>query len=327
MPMNYPNRKVLLLSSYKGWILEGMVRESAEALGINIRVLFIPQRLQDFFRFKDFAEYILERKIKGDCLFVNQSSYFKALSSNSIRFIPEKSRVLYTHKGNEEIGDLEQIQMLQRTKRIFVLNSKMKADLVASGISGNKITTVFGAIDREIYYPINYFDKNSPNVADPYVLILGDCKPRKNPNMIIEVIRAMRDIKFIIHGRGWQEYLTNQGIDKLENLKVVQFEITNNPQLVREASVYLSLSELEGGPFPTLESLTSGTPVVVTDTGWNKEIVKSGFGTVLSEAFTLSQVVSAINEAIKLKSKVRSIDLLKGEFTWESFGQKLYEVD
>lgn len=327
MAKNYPSRKVLLLSSYKGWILEGMVRESAEALGIDIKVLFIPQRLKDFFRIKDFADYIMGRKIKSDCLFVNQSSYFKALSGTSIGFIPEKSRVLYTHKSSEEIGDLEQIEMLQKTKKIFVLNSKIKTDLVISGISEDKITTVFGAIDRKTYYPSNYFDKSGPYIADPYVLILGECKPRKNPNMIIEVIRAMGDIEFVIHGRGWHEYLTNQGIDKLENLKIVQFKITNNPQLVREASAYLSLSELEGGPFSTLESLSSGTPVVVTDTGWNKEIVKSGFGTVLSQTFTLNQVVTAINEAIKLKSKVRSLDLLKGEFTWESLGQKLYEVD
>jgi glycosyltransferase involved in cell wall biosynthesis len=304
-----------------------MVRESAEALGINIRVLFIPQRRQDLFRIKDFADYISGKKIKGDCLFVNQSSYFKALLSTTIRFIPEKSRVLYTHKSNEEIEDLEQIKMLQRLNKIFVLNSKMKADLVLSGIPEDKITTVFGAIDRKVYYPVNYFDESRPLVVDPYVLILGDCKPRKNPNMIIEVIRTMRDVKFIIHGRGWQEYLKNQRIDELENLKVIQFEITNNPQLVREASAYLSLSELEGGPFPTLESLASGTPVVVTDTGWNKEIVKSGFGTVLSLTFTFSEVINAINEAIKLKPIVCSLDLLKGEFTWESLGQKLYEID
>jgi glycosyltransferase involved in cell wall biosynthesis len=327
MLKNCRNKKVLLLSSYRGWILEGMVRESAEALGINIRVLFIPQRLQDFFRIKNFVVYILGKKIKGDCLFVNQSSYFKALLSTSIRFIPEKSRVLYTHKSNEEIEDLEQIKMLQRTNKIFVLNSKIKEDLVVSGISEDKITTVFGAIDRKVYYPINYFNENGSLVADPYVLVLGDCKPRKNPNIIIDVIRTMSDIKFVIHGRGWQEYLTNQGTNNLENLKVVQFEIANNPQLVREALVYLSLSELEGGPFPTLESLASGTPVVVTDTGWNKEIVKSGFGTVLSQTFTLSEVVTAINEAIKLKPQVCSLDLLKGEFTWESLGQKLYAAD
>jgi glycosyltransferase involved in cell wall biosynthesis len=327
MLKNHLNKKVLLLSSHRGWILEGMVRESAKALGINIRVLFIPQRLQDLFRIKDFAYYISGKKIKGDCLFVNQSSYFKALSSTSIRFIPEKSQVLYTHKSNEEIEDLEQIKMLQRTNKIFVLNSKIKADLVLSGISDDKITTIFGAIDRKTYYPINYLNRSRSLVADPYVLILGDCKPRKNPNMIIEVILKMRDIKFIIHGRGWQEYLTNQRINELENLEVIQFKIANNPQLVREASVYLSLSELEGGPFTTLESLASGTPVVVTDTGWNKEIVKSGFGTVLSQTLTLSEVVTAINEAIKLKPIVCSLDLLKGEFTWESLGQKLYEID
>jgi len=327
MLKNRPKRKVLLLSSFKGWILEGMVRESAEALGIKIKVLFIPQRLQDFFRIKDFADYVLGKKINGNCLFVNQSSYFKALSSASIKFIPEKSRVLYTHKSNEEIEDLEQIKMLQRANKIFVLNSKIKTDLVVSGIAEDKITTVFGAIDRKVYYPINYFNTSESLIVDPYVLISGDCKPRKNPNMIIEVIRTMRDVEFVIHGRGWQEYLTNQKINKLVNLKVLQFEITNNPQLVREASAYLSLSELEGGPFPTLESLASGTPVVVTDTGWNKEIVKPGFGTLLSQKFTLIEVLAAINEAIKLKPQVCSLDLLKGEFTWESLGQKLYAVD
>jgi glycosyltransferase involved in cell wall biosynthesis len=327
MLKNCPNRKVLLLSSFKGWILEGMVRESAEASGINIRVLFIPQRLQDVFRIKDFSKYILGKKIEGYCLFVNQSSYFKALLSTTIRFIPENSRVLYTHRSIEEIEDFEQIKMLQRVNKIFVLNSKIKADLISSGISDDKIITVFGAIDRKVYHPVNYFNKSGSLAVDPYVLISGDCKPRKNPNMIIEVIRRMRDVKFVIHGRGWQEYLTNQKIDELENLKVIQFEITNNPQLVREASAYLSLSELEGGPFPTLESLASGTPVVVTDTGWNKEIVKSGFGTVLSLTFTINEVITAINEAIKLKPQVCSLDLLKGEFTWKSLGQKLYAVD
>ena len=327
MLKNCPNRKVLLLSSFKGWILEGMVRESAEALGIKIRVLFIPQRLQDFFRIKDVFNYNLGKKIEDNCLFVNQSSYFKALLNTTIRFIPEKSRVLYTHKSNEEIEDYEQIKMLQRVNKIFVLNSKIKADLISSGISDDKIITVFGAIDRKVYYPVNYFNKSGSLVVDPYVLISGDCKPRKNPNMIIEVIRTMTDVKFVIHGRGWQEYLTNQRIDDLENLKVIQFEITNNPQLVREASAYLSLSELEGGPFPTLESLASGTPVVVTDTGWNKELVKSGFGTVLSQIFTINEVITAINEAIKLKPQVCSLDLLKGEFTWKSLGQKLYAVD
>ena len=73
MLKNNLNKKVLLLSSHRGWILEGMVRESAKALGINIRVLFIPQRLQDLFRIKDFADFISGKKIKGDCLFVNQS--------------------------------------------------------------------------------------------------------------------------------------------------------------------------------------------------------------------------------------------------------------
>ena len=87
MRNNCPNRKVLLLSSFKGWILEGMVRESAEALGIKIRVLFIPQRLQDFFRIKDVFNYNLGKKIEDNCLFVKPLDILSLISFITSIFI------------------------------------------------------------------------------------------------------------------------------------------------------------------------------------------------------------------------------------------------
>ena len=325
MPKHFVTRKVILLSSHKGWILEGMARESARAMGIKIKIIFIPQQLKDYMNVRDLTNYIFSKKINENCLFVNQSSYYQALTDNKLKFIPEKSYVLYTHKSDTNMSDLEEIRQLSRAKKIFVLNSKMKIELVTSGIPEYKLVTVYGAIDREVYYPIKKSNKNESVLEDPYVLIIGDCKPRKNPIKLIDVIRNMSDRKFIIHGRGWQEYFDNQSVSQLGNLKILQFRIEDNPKLVREASVYLSLSDLEGGPFPTLESLASGTPVVVTDTGWNSEIIKSGFGTLLSNTYTISEVIVAINQAIKLKAKVKHTDLLNGEFTWEILGQKLYE--
>jgi glycosyltransferase involved in cell wall biosynthesis len=265
--------------------------------------------------------------MNGNCLFINQSTYYQALTDDNVKFTPEKSYVFYTHKSDIRISESVQTKLLSRVKKIFVLNSKIKTELVASGIPEYKIVTVYGAVNRKVYYPTKKFTKNKSSVEDPYVLIIGDCKPRKNPKKLINVIRTMSDKKFIIHGRGWHEYFAQQSVGQLSNLKILQFRIENNPKLVREASVYLSLSKLEGGPFPTLESLASGTPVVATDTGWNREIIKSGSGVLLSYKYTISEVTAAINQAIKLKSKVKYLDLLNGQFTWAKLGKKLYGLD
>jgi glycosyltransferase involved in cell wall biosynthesis len=327
MPKRLITKRVVLLSSHKGWILEGIARESARAIGIKVKIIFIPQRLKDYLNIMDSINYTFSRQMNKNYLFINQITYYQALKDKNIKFIPENSYVFYTHKSDVSVSDSVQTKKLSRVKKIFVLNSKIKAELISSGIPEYKLVTVYGAIDRKLYYPTKKFTKNKLSAEDSYVLIIGDCKPRKDPEKLIKVIRTMSDRKFVIHGRGWQEYCANQSIARLENLKILQFIIENNPKLVREASVYLSLSKLEGGPFPTLESLASGTPVVATDTGWNREIIKTGSGTVLSNKYTISEVTKAINQAIKLKSKVKNIDLLNGEFTWTTLGNKLYGIE
>ena len=93
---------------------------------------------------------------------------------------------------------------------------------------------------------------------------------------------------------------------------------------MRNASVYLSLSKLEGGPYSTVEAMASGTPVVVTSTGWNPEIVNNSNGILLPLEVNVSQVVSAIETTIRLKEKVRGFDLIEGKFSWEQLGRSIY---
>ena len=103
-----------------------------------------------------------------------------------------------------------------------------------------------------------------------------------------------------------------------------QFSLDKNPELMRSASMLLSLSSNEGGPIPVLEALASGTPVVCTDTGFAPEVVTPKRGLLLREPVEALEVREAILQCREMQLK-STLDLIKGSFTWEDLGTKIYQ--
>jgi glycosyltransferase involved in cell wall biosynthesis len=307
-----------MMSEYKGWILEATVKESALACSQPINLVFIPNRKQSYLRIKDLLKFFQNRKPQGNCLFVNQNTYFKVVKDSLIDIDPERVNVFYTHYSENDFTRIEQSRILSKCNKIFTYNSFDKIQLIELGISEKKIEVVYGGVNRGIYFP------QITKKTEDYVLITGDCKERKCPSLVFEVISEMQNVNFIIHGRGWDSYCKRFNIPKFANLKIIDFNFKKNPELMRNASVYLSLSKLEGGPYTTVEAMASGTPVVVTSTGWNPEIVNNSNGILLPLEVNVSQVVSAIETTIRLKEKVRGFDLIEGKFSWEQLGRSIY---
>lgn len=186
------------------------------------------------------------------------------------------------------------------------------------GIDKEKILIGFGGVSRTKYFPVSNLGSQAP-----FVLIVGDCKPRKNPEFLKKVIIESPNIDFVIHGTGWLNHIFSDKVIP-KNLKLIQFRQDENPRLMREASVLLSVATKEGGPFPVLEALASGTPVVATPTGFCSEIVSAGRGILLSSTPEILDVQRAIMEGFSLKGKVATQDLLDGQLNWDEFGIKLY---
>jgi len=324
--MRRPRIKVFMLSSYKNWILEATVRESSSSVNVRVNLVFIPDRKRHFLRIKDMVNYLFNMRTKKQSLFVNQNSFFQSILQRKIHFNISLSEIFYSHYSDIQINRDIQAKYLAQCNKIYVYNSSDKQKLIADGVPESKIQVVYGAIDRQIYYPTPPADDLTLSEDLPYVLIIGDCKPRKNPELIIATIIKMTSINFVIHGRFWHKYFIASSIPVPSNLDIREFNLKNNPDLLRNASTYLSLSKLEGGPYTTLEALASGTPVVVTSTGWNPEIVNINNGILLPVDPPLDIVVSAINEMMIIKPKVISSDLLYGKYTWADLGHQLFNL-
>ncbi len=94
------------------------------------------------------------------------------------------------------------------------------------------------------------------------------------------------------------------------------------PELMKEASVFVRPSTLEGLPLTVLEAMSTGIPVVATPVGGTPEIVlhgKTGYIIPMGDHNALSdrivQVLKSPDEAQQMGARAR--DLVMSDYTWD----------
>lgn len=312
-------RNVYLFKSYKNWILHGMARDAANAANLSIDCHFIAQTKKELVGSLDAFKFYLKLPIRENSLFINHSVFQYVLKN--YRFKSEGSRVFFTHNNAESSDHAQLARDLNEAKTVFTYNSRDAEFLRDIGVCRSDLRTIYGAVNRSVFFPLTDWDAKKEN----FVIFVGDCKLRKSPSLVYDVIKRMRDVDFIIHGRGWQTFLKKR--PALINLRYLEFSKTKHPKLMREASLFVSLSSVEGGPFPTIEALASGTPVVATDTGWNGELINNQFGMVLRINPSVTEVESAIRASLDKKSQTWNKDLLNGRLTWKEAAKHYFDIE
>ena len=269
--------KVFLMSNFRGWILEALVLESALAVKATPKIQYLPSGFRSINSLSQFCNWFWPR-LGSTNLFIHHRTFLEVLKMKKL----EKSTNLIwlTHFSDfDEVDGL--IQMQQNISRVFVQSTRLSNKLVEFGLAIEKITVIPGAVDRGVFFPLE-------KGQDPgnYFIFTGDCKPRKNPEIVEWIIRNFPEYNFVIHGRGWCKF--NDGsLRKYQNLRILEFDYTNQGLLLREARALISVSQIEGGPISILEALASGTPVITTDTGFVADIIDSTNGIIVD--FNLSK--------------------------------------
>ncbi len=307
---------VFLSSGHKNWIMDALARESAQALNLKPAFQYLPVSRRELITPSIFKTKFFP-KFSDVNVFMHHNTYIEIIRSNNLNNY--WNCVFVTHLESKDSDFLQSLKILRSADRILVQNKDTKSILCNLNIEESKIMIAHGAVDRTKYFP----SQENENKNNPYVLIVGDCKPRKNPNAIEKVIDSLPDVNFVIHGKNWGEFTTLAAKPR-KNLELLDFELARNPYLMRNATTFLSLAYNEGGPIPLLEALASGTPVVATNTGFSSDLIDSTNGVLLPLSPDLSEIKKAIEICISLKSKVQKTDLLYGNWDWRNLGALFY---
>jgi glycosyltransferase involved in cell wall biosynthesis len=299
-----------------------MIKDAALVGKSKLRLLYVPLDRRDYLNFFNIFRYVFLRRFATRTLFVNQLTFYQMYLRGGLNHCLAETKVFFTHLNESHLAVEQQVELLNKCSQVLVMNLKIKEFLIGCGVLRSKVCVIYGGIDRSKFFP--QADGVSQVESNPYVLIAGDCKDRKNPHLISEVISEMPNQRFLIHGRYWEEFFLKTKRFIPENVIIKEFDFTAHPTIMRNASAYLSLSKLEGGPYPVIEALASGTPVVVTDAGWNTEFVNEFNGRVLPLDVQVKDVIRSISEVVQLKGIVKHTDLLDMQLSMEELAHHLF---
>lgn len=245
---------ILVSSQHRKWIIDFLAQDISKKLDYKIE--YLPTR-------RLHRRRLFWKKLPTiDRILLMHQSLYPFIVANEFRIGNANLEVFYTHEG-DEVFDTDKKYPI---RKIYCMSSGQSAKIKIKFPNIPVVTTIGGP--NEDYFPWMDIPRNRE------VLLVSDYKPRKNPELIKEAVEGISDWNFTLHGRGWDRFIFESGLNKCSNFEYSKFDFQHGSDFYHKSPVFLSLSILEGGPLPAIEALMSGCAVVATDTGFARDLAE-----------------------------------------------------
>jgi glycosyltransferase involved in cell wall biosynthesis len=280
-----------------GWILEGIAREIAK---------YFPGKLA-------FHGSVTRLPPAKAYFFVHFSLLPKAYKLNPSLW-RRRVFVWHTHPRDDlGISEGELTYVLRKAALIFCACSEHARQLVANGLSPDRVKFVIGGADPDRFL--------SHRRGGGTVGFCSAYYPRKAPDTLFRIVQLMPNTNFLLIGRGWQDYKRFEELTSLPNFRYLEAQYSAYPSLYGQMDVFVSVSQLEGGPIPLIEAMMSNVVPVCSRTGFGPDVIQHEVNGFLFDVNARpEEVCSLIVQAQQLNYDVRSTVL---HCSWENFGTKV----
>ncbi len=211
--------------------------------------------------------------------------------------------------------------VLHKSDRITAVSEAVAVHAIRRG-AGSDVTVIPNGVDVSRFAP----GEGGPDGKT--VLFVGRLVPNKGPDVLLRALpslaAAFPEVRVLVTGDGPMRGKLTRLAAALGVADVVEFlgHRSDIPELMKEASVFVRPSTLEGLPLTVLEAMSTGIPVVATPVGGTPEIVlhgKTGYIIPMGDHNALSdrivQVLKSPDEAQQMGARAR--DLVMSDYTWD----------
>jgi glycosyltransferase involved in cell wall biosynthesis len=249
-----------------------------------------------------------------------------------VQIVYDLTAIMAPQFHTEETIDFWETRLLDdmySSDLIVAVSESTKADIRTYFPQLHDIPCIVAPLAPSTDHTVTFDDETA---AEPYVLILGTLEPRKNVEIVFDVLTENREIldryKFVFVGRwGWgtsaADMIENRGFtDTVERGRLVFTGFVSDrvrDRLIRHARCVLYPSHYEGFGLPILEALSFGTPVI---TGYGSSLPEAGgavatYCDVKSVASFANALRSVLDSAESLSSAARARRRAwAAQFTW-----------
>lgn len=230
---------------------------------------------------------------------VNQNTLYRIRGLYFILFaLRPRIHLLYTHTNHSPTKS--HLRLLNLTKKIIVLNLQEHFLLKESGVRNPEIIRQPTGVDFGRFLPAS---KKPPSQK---VLLVANYAERKNPNLLLDVLREAVEFQFTLVGRGWESWEHFSALTQENNFSYQEFESKEYQKLIHEHYIFLSLSTQEGGPLPLLETMACNLIPVVSNVGYSTDLIQQGInGFLFSPSSTPKEIHGLLISASQSTFMVR----------------------
>ena len=277
----------------RNWILGNWLKEVKQRAPKVFSIFWLPTIFSGKRWFESFIPKFLPG---GQAYFFSYLTIFEKYFMNNQSRYSDNSIVLYPH-NEPELGSLfHQAQILNNAHSVYFFCSNDANALVSSGLIESKVRLALCAVD------VDCVPNKSIVRSKNMVVLASKYGPRKGLELLPDIVKSRPNLNFVALGRGWENFLEISNLRNQVNFKYFELNKKSRNRYFSEAKIFLSLSNLEGGPVPLIEAMSMGVYPIATKTGFAPDLIRSKqSGTLIPVNPEITQVLSALDEAINIE--------------------------
>jgi len=224
----------------------------------------------------------------------------------------------------------QMVEAGRKADGLLAVSAALKVDMAAMGMPKAKIRVHYTGVDLERFRPTTDREaaKRKLGVEGPLIVTPGNLIPLKGQRLAVEALAELPGTTLLIAGEGperpaLEALIADRGLaPRARLLGSVPPEAM--PDLLAAADLMLLPSEREGLANVWVESLASGTPILIADVGGAREVLdRPEAGRVVARE--ADAIAAAAREMLVSPPDPAAVRRSAERFSWERNGAELHE--
>jgi glycosyltransferase involved in cell wall biosynthesis len=223
----------------------------------------------------------------------------------------------------------QMLEAAQRAGGLLAVSAGLKADMAAMGMPEAKIRVHYTGVDLDRFKPADRdLAKRALGVEGPLIVTPGNLIPLKGQRLAIEALAELPNATLLIAGEGphrpaLEALIAALGLAARARL-MGSVAPAAMPELLAAADLMLLPSEREGLANVWVESLASGTPILIADVGGAREVLdRPEAGRVVAR--DAGAIATAAREMLASPPDAAAVRRSAERFSWARNGEELFE--
>ncbi|MCL6249466.1 glycosyltransferase [Altererythrobacter sp. KTW20L] len=223
----------------------------------------------------------------------------------------------------------------RQAARLLAVSEALAGDMAALGLPRDKIIVHYTGLDHALFRPLGrdltrqrLLDQFGVPAGGPLLASVGALIPRKGQRFVVEALAALPDTQLALVGQGPDKALLEALAAELGVGHRVHFlgvlDHASLPVVLSAADAMVLPSASEGLANAWVEALACGTPLVITDAGGARELVKSPASGRIVER-NAAALAAGVREVLAASLPPEHVAATAAQFSWENNAEALAE--